>query len=169
MNLHIQIQALDESTSALAKATSVREKVRLADRIYGILSECEKLVEHFVVTEIGINNGHGARPQKDSKPSEHGSQNQFRSPAGKEFKDLTLAQIGKRLLEEHGTLHGSEIEKRAKAGGFKSDSEHFQSYLAVAFKRVGGFENLGKNTWKLNPNIRPSGDRATKEEPNRLI
>ena len=168
MNLHTQIQALDESTSELAKATSIRDKVRLADRIYGILSECEKLVEHFVVTEIGMNNGH-RRSQEEPKPSERRNQNQSRNPTGKEFKDLTLAQIGKRLLEEHGTLHGSEIEKRAKAAGFKSDSEHFQSYLALAFKRAGGFENLGKNTWMLNPNVLPSGDRAAKEEPNRLV
>src|ERR1039457_4238062 len=115
-----------------------------------------------------MNSGHG-RSQKDPRPSEHGSQDQFRNPTGKEFKDLTLAQIGKRLLEEHGTLHGSEIEKRAKAGGFKSDSEHFQSYLAVAFKRAGGFENLGKNTWMLNPNVLPSGDRAATEDPIGLV
>ena len=167
MNLQTQIQALDESTGALAKASSVREKVRLADRIYGILSECEKLVEHFVVTEIGASNSNVRPPKDDSKASEHGSQ---KNPTGKEFKDLTLAQIGKRLLEEHGTLHGSEIERRAKTGGFKSESENFQSYLAVAFKRVGGFENLGKNTWKLNPNI-PPAERPVrvKRELNRLV
>src|ERR1017187_10806977 len=118
MNLHTQIQALDESTSELAKATSIRDKVRLADRIYGILSECEKLVEHFVVTEIGASNGHVRPPKDDFKASGQGSQKNL---TRKEFKDLTLAQIGKRLLGEHDTLHGSEIEKRAKAGGFKSE------------------------------------------------
>src|ERR1017187_765069 len=90
MNLQTQIQALDESTSALSKAASVREKVKLADQIYGILSECEKLVEHFVVTEIGAGNGQG-HPLKDSKTSEHGIQNP-KTPTGKEFKDLTRSE-----------------------------------------------------------------------------
>jgi hypothetical protein len=159
MNLHIQIQALNESTDDLAKATTIRDKVKLADRIYGILSECEKLVEHFVVTEIGMSNGH-KRPQEDHKPSEHAIRKQPAISTGKEFKSLTLAEIGKTLLEEYGTLHGSAIEKRAKAGGFKSDSKHFQSYLAVAFKRAGGFKNLGKNTWVLDQNT-PPANRTT--------
>ena len=169
MNLKTQIRALEESTNALAKAASVRDKVSLADRIYRILAECETLVERFVVTEIGSNGNRPGAGEEDSTHSEPGSQNQFKKPTGKEFKDLTLAQIGKKLLEERGMLHGSEIEKRAKAGGFKSDSEHFQSYLAVAFKRAGGVENVGKNRWNLNPNIQPGGKRATMEGPNRLI
>jgi hypothetical protein len=172
MNFQTQIQALEKSTTDLAKAASIRDKVRLADQVYGILSECEKLVEHFVVTEIGTSNGH-RNSQEDPKPRERRSPKQPAKPtalAGRKFADLTLAQIGKQLLEEKGgTIHGSEIEKLAKAGGFKSTSEHFQSYLAVAFKRVGGFENLGKNTWKLNPNVPPGKSRPPKEEANRSV
>src|ERR1035441_8096786 len=66
-----------------------------------------------------------------------------------QFKNLTLAKIGRRLLAEHGKLHGKEIERLAKAGGFKGGKENFQNYMPVAFKRDGGFENVGGNTWRL--------------------
>jgi hypothetical protein len=66
-----------------------------------------------------------------------------------QFKNLTLAQIGRLLLREHGKLHGKEIEKLAKAGGFKGGKENFQNYMPVAFKRDGGFQNVGGNTWRL--------------------
>ena len=67
----------------------------------------------------------------------------------KRFRGLTLAQVGKILLSEHEKLHGREIELLAKAGGFKGAANHFQVYLPVAFKRDGGLENIGGNTWKL--------------------
>jgi hypothetical protein len=62
---------------------------------------------------------------------------------------LTLAQIGEQVLKEHGVLRGLEIERLAKQGGFKGKVKDFQSYMRVAFKRHGGFENLGRNRWKL--------------------
>jgi len=46
-------------------------------------------------------------------------------------------------------MHGKAIEDAAKASGFKSKSEHFQSYLSVALRRDGGFQNIGGNHWKL--------------------
>jgi len=73
----------------------------------------------------------------------------------KRFKNLRLAEVGRILLTEHETLHGSEIEKLAKAGGFTGGTENFQNYMPVAFKRAGGFENIGRNTWRLNPAIPP--------------
>lgn len=66
-----------------------------------------------------------------------------------QFKNLTLAQIGKLLLTQHGKLHGKEIEKLAKAGGFKGGKDNFQNYMPVAFKRAKIFENIGGNTWRL--------------------
>jgi len=66
-----------------------------------------------------------------------------------QFKNLTLAQIGRMLLAEHGKLHGKDIERLARAGGFKGAVKNFQNYMPVAFKRDGGFENVGGNTWKL--------------------
>lgn len=67
----------------------------------------------------------------------------------KRFRGMTLAEVGKILLTENPTLHGKKIEELAKAGGFKSGTKHFQNYMPVAFKRDGGFENIGGNTWKL--------------------
>jgi len=69
------------------------------------------------------------------------------------FRSLTLAQIGRLILEEYGSLHGKEIERLAKAGGFKGGTKNFQNYMPVAFKRDGGFENIGGNTWKLKGTV----------------
>ena len=72
-----------------------------------------------------------------------------------QFKKSTMAQTGKLLLAEHGTLHGKDIEKLAKAGGFKGGTKNFQNYMPVAFKRAGGFENIGGNKWRLNDAVEP--------------
>ena len=72
-----------------------------------------------------------------------------------QFKASTLAQIGKLLLAEHGTLHGKDLERLAKAGGFKGGTKNFQNYMPVAFKRAGGFENVGGNRWRLNDTVEP--------------
>lgn len=66
-----------------------------------------------------------------------------------QFRNLTLAEVARILLKENGTLHGKEIERLAKAGGFKKGTNNFQNYMPVAFKRDGGFENVGGNTWRL--------------------
>jgi hypothetical protein len=60
-------------------------------------------------------------------------------------------------LREHGggPLHGKEIEKLAKAGGYEHGGAHWQGYLAIALKRAGGIENIGLNRWKLNDQIAP--------------
>jgi hypothetical protein len=75
--------------------------------------------------------------------------------SGKRFRDSTLAEIGRVLLAEHDVLHGRDIERLAKAGGFQARTKNFQNYVPVAFKRAGGFENIGGNRWKLNPNVPP--------------
>jgi hypothetical protein len=75
--------------------------------------------------------------------------------SGKRFRGMTLVAVAKILLEEHGELHGKKIEEMAKTGGFKANAKNFQGYLPVAFVRAGGFENVGKNTWRLNPDVQP--------------
>jgi len=69
------------------------------------------------------------------------------------FKNMPLADIARVLLTEHEALHGKELEKLAVAGGFKGSQKHFQTHMPTAFKRAGGFENIGKNRWRLNPDI----------------
>jgi hypothetical protein len=87
-------------------------------------------------------NGAGALPQA-GRAVKHGEK------TGVRFKGMRLANVGRILLQENGVLHGKEIEVLAKEGGFKSRSEHFQSLLSVAFKRNGGFTNVGGNRWKI--------------------
>ncbi len=141
--LRDQIVKLETAADDLSKATSTRDKVKHADRIYEILGECDRLIEQFVVTQIGSTNGRrGTVPTTQQRPRKY-------PKTAKRFTDMKLAEVGKALLKEHGTLHGSKIETLAKAGGFKSKAEHFQSYLSVAFKRDGGFVNTGQNNWKL--------------------
>ena len=76
-------------------------------------------------------------------------------PAHRKFKDLTMAEVGRILLAEHGTLHGKDIERLARAGGFTGGMNNFQNYMPIAFKRAGGFENIGGNRWKLNEEVKP--------------
>jgi len=73
------------------------------------------------------------------------------------FRNLSLAQIGRILLSEQTQLHGKEIERLAKAGGFPrgGSGKNFQNYLPMALKRAGGVENIGGNTWKLNAEVPP--------------
>jgi hypothetical protein len=148
LNLQNQVQALDALASNLTKATSIRDKVKLADRIFGTLSECESLVERFITTELAGTNGNRSRTQAKSVPQQ-GSHNADACIQTKRFRKMTLGQIGRMLLKERGVLHGKEIERLAKEGGYKSKGKHFQSSLATAFKREGNFENMGRNRWKL--------------------
>ena len=90
-----------------------------------------------------LQNTRKATPKANSSAVEQAHLNPRR------FKDLALAAIGRTLLGEHGTLHGKDIERLAKAGGFKKGGKHFQNYMPTAFRRDGGFENIGGNTWKL--------------------
>jgi hypothetical protein len=77
------------------------------------------------------------------------------TPSSRRFRGMTLVAVAKILLEENKELHGKKIEEMAKAGGFKANAKNFQGYLPIAFARAGGFENVGKNTWKLNPGVQP--------------
>lgn len=75
--------------------------------------------------------------------------------AGRRFRDMTLSQVVKLLLEENEVLHGKQIETLAKTGGFERGTKNFQNYLPVALKRAGGFENVGGNRWRINESIQP--------------
>ena len=89
-------------------------------------------------------NGNGAK--SEMLPVAPTVTREFRGSA---FRKLTLAEVAKVLLKENGKLHGKEIERLAKAGGFKKGTNNFQNYMPVAFKRDGSFENIGGNTWRL--------------------
>ena len=57
MNLRTLVAKLEALSNNLEFAQSVRERVRIADRIYEALNEIEQRVETFVVKEIGQSNG----------------------------------------------------------------------------------------------------------------
>ncbi|HYL77782.1 MAG TPA: hypothetical protein VEU96_26440 [Bryobacteraceae bacterium] len=137
----------DDKVDVVAKAIAARQE---ADQLRGeaiakLLEQREQLQENLKLLGYTGNqplNGHGGRSATIAIQ-------QRKAEQGKRFKKLTLAQIGKILLAEHGSLHGTKIEELAKAGGFKGGTKHFQNYMPVAFKRDGGFVNVGKNTWTL--------------------
>lgn len=145
MNLKTQVAQLEALSNNLEVATSVRERVRIADRIYEALAEIEQRVEMFVVKEIGQSaNSVEVLKLKAVTASPDGP-----NETTNRFKHMTIADGGKILLKEHGVLHGKEIEKHLKAGGYRSHSHKFQNTMVVAFRRDGGFENIGGNRWKL--------------------
>ncbi len=69
------------------------------------------------------------------------------------FRNLNVSDAVRILLEEHSTLHGREIERLIKVGGYKVTGSGFQNYLPVALRRAGGFENTGRNNWRLNDKV----------------
>lgn len=145
MNLKTLVARLEALSNNLETAQTVRERVRIADRIYDALNEIEQGVETFVVKEIGQSSNAAetlksmaVKPSDENKTEKKGR-----------FRHLTIAEAGKILLKEHGVLHGKEIEKLLIDGGYKSKSEKFQNTMVVAFRRDGGFENIGGNRWKL--------------------
>jgi hypothetical protein len=156
MALDSNIRAIQVLTENLCSAISVKERVRIAGRIFEAIGQFESDVEDFVVT--GSDGGKRSQSVSEAAPSPLPPS--ATSVSHRKFSEMKLADIGRVLLTERGVLHGKEIEDLAKAGGFKSESENFQSYLAVAFQREGGFENLGKNRWRLNHTIHPKGRSA---------
>ena len=166
MIIESQVKALEALATNLVNAPTIREKVRFADRIFAALSECEKLVEQFIVSDIA--EVRGQRPPESPISQSQSQPNSLSGRGGqavvKRFRDIALADIAFKLLTEYGTMHGLKIERLAKVGGFESSSKHFQSYLSVALKRKGGFENTGKNTWKINPSVKPDERQRDKSE-----
>ncbi len=145
MNLKTLVERLEALSNNLQVAQTVRERVRIADRIYEALNEIEQRVETFVIKEIGQPTN-AAETLKSKAVKLSGDD---KTEKKDRFKRLTIAEAGKVLLKERGVLHGKEIENLLIEGGYKSKSEKFQNTMVVAFRRDGGFENIGGNRWKL--------------------
>ena len=137
MDLNPLVEKLGVLSKNLAGTNSIRERVRIADRIFDVLGDIEMQVEAFVVNELGQ-----VKTTADTRPAV--------APASKDrFRRSTVAEAGRLLLKEHGQLHGKEIERLMKEGGLRTQAENFQATMVVAFKRDGGFKNVGGNTWRL--------------------
>jgi len=139
MNLKTLVERLEALSNNLQVAQTVRERVRIADRIYEALNEIEQRVETFVIKEIGQPTN-AAETLKSKAVKLSGDD---KTEKKDRFKRLTIAEAGKVLLKERGVLHGKEIENLLIEGGYKSKSEKFQNTMVVAFRRDGGFENIG--------------------------
>jgi hypothetical protein len=96
-------------------------------------------------------NGNGAKNGANGSTLHHAVEDAVTAvgKGAKRFRSLKLAEVVRILLQEHGSLHGKQIEEYARVGGFKRGTANFQNYLPVALKRDGGFENTGGNTWQL--------------------
>jgi hypothetical protein len=140
-----------EAIAASKRATELR-----GEAIAQLLAQREQIDRDLKTlghVESAVKNGNSSSPAHPIETTRTGQVTQ--QARATQFKASTLAQIGKLLLAEHGTLHGKDIEKLAKAGGFKGGTKNFQNYMPVAFKRAGGFENVGGNRWKLNDAVEP--------------
>jgi hypothetical protein len=146
LELIAAVKRLKESKEAIPEL--LRRRTKLVEEC----SEIDRFLKFLGYQDAAVANGRG----------NHGKKQKTRPPrpklwelklklAGGPFETKTLAEVGRTLLRKHGRLHGSKIEELARSGGFPTTmkSKNFQAYLAVSFKRDGGFINLGKNTWRL--------------------
>lgn len=156
-----QMEHIEQSSDVVAEAIACAKKASelRGAAIEKLLEQREKIDRDLKTLgyEPASPNGHGPllNAQKKALAPDSRATEQPHIQHSKRFKDLTLAAIGQVLLSEHAVLHGKEIESFARSGGFQGGTENFQNYLPVAFKRAGGFENIGGNRWKLNKEIPP--------------
>jgi hypothetical protein len=82
------------------------------------------------------------------------------------FSDKTMSEAAAILLAERKQLHGREIERLLKEGGYRSRSQFFQNVLEATFKRDGRFRNIGGNIWELQEPqfFTPNGKILNEEE-----
>jgi hypothetical protein len=149
---------IDYYVHELLASERFMKRVHFADHLQGTWFQMVKEIEHFVKTgKPELIEEKPAKkfaspkraklraldaPHEDHakvKPDEHQSR----------FRDRTMAAGAAILLAEHGKLHGSDIERLLKEGGYRSKSKFFQNVLDSTFKRDGRFRNVGGNTWEL--------------------
>jgi hypothetical protein len=150
-DIKVLIQKLDALADELLTAPHFRARVHMAEHVYDALGDITQSVEETVKTTADK----AVEVSDDPEiPTDHMDEQKPVRPL--RFRKLTLVQAARIVLKEHGQLHGTEIDRLVKEGGYKSKAEHFQSTLAVAFRRDGGFENVGENTWRLKlPSTEP--------------
>jgi hypothetical protein len=145
-DIKVLIQKLDALADELLAAPHFRARVHMAEHVYDAIGDIMESLENVVKnTKDDVTEASGV-PEISM---DHLDEPRATSPL--RFRKLTLVRIARILLKEQGQLHGREIERLAKEGGYKSAAEHFQSMLSVALKRDGGFENVGGNQWRLKP------------------
>src|ERR1700678_3327805 len=151
------IQHYDSIVADAIKATKQAEELK-DSAIKKLLSMREQIDADLKTLGYGVPTGErngivhqSAAAGRTSEPEPK------RMPGPKPFRGMDLASVARIILREHdgGPIHGKEIERLAKAGGYDKGGAHWQGYLSIALKRAGGFENLGMNRWKLNDQVAP--------------
>jgi hypothetical protein len=146
-------------------AKSFIQRVHFADHIYRAWVAMKRELEQFLKTgkpemieEISAESTSISRRSKGPRARKTDRSTQLALPHRPEnerdehrlrFSDETMADGAAILLAEKKKLHGREIERLLKEGGYRSKSQFFQNVLEATFKRDGRFRNVGGNTWEL--------------------
>jgi hypothetical protein len=133
---------LHELTRNLSRAQTSRERVAIANGIYETIHGIAEWTDWFVGTNFTKGN------RKSLIIDDQSSQGNSTPPEAR-FRDMSIAAASKLLLTERGMLHGSEIERMLRAGGYETKARRFQNVMRIAFEKDGGFVNIGGNLWKL--------------------
>ena len=152
MKLQESIRRLETYADGLENAPHFRARIHIAEHLYDFLDEIYQEIERIVKADkLPKNEAENVNStptgQREELYLEHRDEPKVAKPF--RFRKATMAEGARALLRENGQLHGKAIEQLLKEGGYKSEAKHFQSSLAVALGRDGGFENIGENTWKL--------------------
>jgi hypothetical protein len=161
------VEKLGEYCTQMTGAPYFRAQVHMAEHVFDTLGDINLEVEHFLKSA-----NHPAAGSKAGRPSRvppRPATTQIVHPEhdephlklkGQPFRKMTLAQAARELLAEHAVLHGKDIERLALEGGYRTASKNFQSTMVIAFQRDGGFENVGRNRWRLKqPSLNLNGGR----------
>jgi hypothetical protein len=170
---------IDFYAHEMLDAKSFMSRVHFADHIYRSWVAMQKELEQFLksgkpemidevsVDAIPINRSKGVRGRKAESPQpalRHGSDSE-RDEHRQRFSDKTMSEAAAVLLAEKKQLHGREIERLLKEGGYRSKSQFFQNVLEATFKRDGRFRNVGGNIWELKePQLFNPNGKAVNEE-----
>jgi hypothetical protein len=180
------VECIEHFSQAFLKADSFREQIHLAGHIHDHLRMIEDEIERLIKGQPAPATRVEDSPQP-SFPEFHFPEFQIDAPCDEhsdttkngaltstpkksmerhlpKFRNLTLVEAGEILLKEHPELHGKELERLIKDGGYRSKAEHFQKMLQATFTRDGRFENVGLNRWRLKPlpQIGQNGDGGAK-------
>jgi hypothetical protein len=162
---------LHELAKGLSQAQTSRERVRIANVIYETVHGIEEWMDWFVAANFAKGNRKALVIGDQSSRADS-------TPPEARFKNMSIAAASKLLLTEHGMLHGSEIERMLRAGGYETKARRFQNVMRIALEKDGGFVNIGGNLWKLKSQDRAEltdgkpcancGEQEGKHEPDTL-
>ena len=169
MDLKELCQQMMRQVEEFVDTPHFRGRIHMAEHIFDTMDDIYKAVQDSFahpIEEESPTTLHERQTDLEVKSSQeeagaHAATKAFRIGGSSKlmrFRKMTMAEGAEVLLTDQPQLHGSQIEKMLKDGGYRSYSENFQSALTVALKRAGKFENIGGNMWRLKRNDESSDD-----------